>query len=153
MTYLKEYATNIVIISVLATIFEIIIPEGKNKKAASVVIGLVVMLTVMEPIAHITEITQNHNFPTFTIEESYKNYDKSLVSDVFEENLATAIKEKVSEKFEKDIDCKVSTARNEHGEITEIESVEISSSDDAVISFIKTEFSLSEITVKGDANG
>ena len=131
----------------------IIINEGKNKKIASVVIGLVVMLTVMKPIAHITEITQNHNFPTFTIEESYKNYDKNMVSDVFEENLATAIKEKVSEKFEKDINCKVSTARNENGEITKIESVEISSSDDDIINFIKTEFALSEITSKGDTNG
>ena len=67
MNYLKEYASNIVIISVLSTVFEIIIPEGKNKKIASVVIGLVVMLTIMEPLKHITTSNFSKNLPSFEI--------------------------------------------------------------------------------------
>lgn len=150
MNYLKEYAANIVIISVLSTIFEIIIPEGKNKKTAGIIIGLVVMLTIMEPLKYITDITGSQNFPTFKIEDIYEGYDKNLVSEVFEENLSTAIKEKVRESLGKDIECKVTTEKNADGEITQIKSVEIYPLDDQIIHFIKTEFSLSESIVKGD---
>ena len=152
MNYLKEYATNIVIISVLSTIFEIIIPEGKNKKTASVVIGLVVMLTIMSPLKYITEITGSNPFPKFEVEKSYEGYDKDLIADVFEENLALAIKEKVNENLNKDIECEVTATKNEAGDIKQIESVHIKPSDDEIITFIKTEFSLDESIIKGDIN-
>lgn len=152
MEYLKEYASNIVIISVLSTIFEIIIPEGKNKKTAGVVIGLVVMLTVMDPLKHIIQIKSGNLFPAFEIEESDTDYEKNLVADVFEENLAITIEEKTKETLQRDITCKVITSRNDVGEITEIESVNINPFDDETANFIEKEFGFHEGLVKGEKN-
>lgn len=150
MNFLKEYARNIVVISVLATIFEIIVPEGKNKKITVLAIGLVVMLTVMSPIEKITKFKQDITFPSFDIEESFPSYEKNIVADVFEENLANSICEKTAENLNKNISCTVKTSRNEEGEITEIESVLISPYDEETAHFIEKEFSLDFSIIKGD---
>ena len=152
MNYLKEYASNIVIISVLSTIFEIIIPEGKNKKVATIVIGLVVMLTVMEPLKHITALNNNIDFPTFEIEESFEGYEENLVADVFEENLAKTIKDKVRETLRKNIFCSVSVTKNETGEAMYIECVTISPYDDETATFIENEFGIEQSLIEGEKN-
>ena len=152
MEYLKEYASNIVVVSILSTIFEIILPEGKNKKIVCVVIGLVVMLAIMSPLNYITQITGSSFFPIFEVDESFPTYEKNLVADVFENNLATAIKEKTKESLKKDISCEVLTSRNDAGEITEIESVKIIPFDDEVALFIETEFGLDARIIKGEDN-
>ena len=150
MEYLKEYASNIVIISVLSTIFEIVIPEGKNKKVATIVIGLVVMLTVMEPLKYITTLNRDIDFPTFEIEESFEDYEENLVADVFEENLAQSIKDKVRDSLNKNILCDVSVLRNEAGEIIDIESVIISPYDDETALFIESEFAIEYSLIEGE---
>jgi len=150
MEYLKEYASNIVIISVLSTIFEIIIPEGKNKKVAGVVIGLVVMLTVMDPLKFITKLNKAPDFPSFEIEASFQGYEENLIADVFEENLALAIEDKVKENLNKNISCSVSVLRNDAGEIMKIESITISPYDDKTATFIQNEFAFEQELIKGE---
>lgn len=152
MSFLKEYAQNIVIISILATIFEIIIPEGKNKKVAGITIGLVVMLTVMNPLKSLAQLNIYSKFPSFKVEENFSSYEKNIIADVFEENLATSIIEKTEEKLGKKISCRVITLRNESGEITEIESIYITPYDEETSYFIENEFSFDSSIIKGENN-
>ncbi|MBE7028102.1 MAG: hypothetical protein E7407_03600 [Ruminococcaceae bacterium] len=152
MNFLKEYAHNIVVISVLSTIFEIIIPEGKNKKVTVLAVGLVVMLTVMSPLEKITKFKHDITFPSFSINESFPSYEKNIVADVFEENLSNSISEKTAQNLNKSISCTVKTSRNEEGEITEIKSVFISPYDEETAYFIEKEFSLDFNIIKGDNN-
>ena len=152
MSFLKEYAQNIVIISILATIFEIIIPEGKNKKVATVAIGLVVMLTVMTPLKSIAHLNINNKLPSFKVDESFTHYEKNIVADVFEENLAASIAEITAENLNKNISCKITTLRNDSGEITEIQSVIITPYEEETAHFIEKEFSFDFNIIKGDSN-
>lgn len=152
MIFLKEYAKNIVIISILATIFEILIPEGKHKKVACVSIGLIVMLTVMEPLEAIANLKNRDVFLTFAIEESFPSYEKNIIADVFEENLANAIKEKVHETFNKNISCAVATSRGPDGIITEINSINILPYDEETAHFIAKEFGFDFTVIRGDKN-
>ena len=152
MVFLKEYAKNIVIISILATIFEIMIPEGKHKKVACISVGLVVMLTVMAPLEAIANLKNKDIFPKFSIEESFPSYEKNIIADVFEENLSCAIKEKVANALNKNILCKVTTSRDQDGVITAIERIEISPYDEKTAHFIANEFSFAFSDIKGDKN-
>lgn len=151
MEYLKEYATNIIIISILATIFDILAPDGKSKKYVTTVLGLIVMLCVMRPFKAITDVKKNFfDIPTFEMEETYSFSPKNLIADKFEENLAAEIKRKVKEKTDSDIDCTVTTERNETGEITGIESVEIKPYNETDADYISSEFGVDKNIVKGD---
>ena len=152
MLFLKEYAKNIVIISILATVFEILIPEGKHKKVACISIGLAVMLTVMAPLEAIANFKNKDVFPKFSIEESFPSYEKNIIADVFEENLSGAIIEKVENSLNKNISCKVTTARDADGAITAIESIVISPFDEETAHFIAKEFSFAFLDIKGDKN-
>lgn len=153
MEYLKEYASNIIIISILTTIFEIITPDGKNKKYITTVLGLVVMLTVMRPITMIANIKGNFfNIPSFEIEESATSYGTNFIADKFEENLAFKISQKVSENLKSKVDCTVKTARNENGEITEIESIEIIPYSETTADYIVREFGIDKNILKGENN-
>ncbi len=152
MSFLKEYAQNIVIISVLATIFETLIPTGKNKKVAEITIGLIVMLTIMSPLKKITQLKNVGTFPTFEVEESFPSYEKNIIADVFEENLANSISEKTFQNFGRSISCDVITSRNEEGIITEIEKIFISPYDEETAHFIEKEFSFDFSIIKGDNN-
>lgn len=151
MEYLKEYASNIIIISILATIFDILAPDGKSKKYVTMVLGLIVMLCVMQPFKAITDVKKNFfNIPTFEMEETDSKAPKNLVADKFEENLALEIIRKVKEKQNSDIDCSITTERNENGEITGIKKVEITPYSETDADYISSEFGIDKNILKGD---
>ena len=153
MEYLKEYASNIIIISILATIFDILAPDGKSKKYITMVLGLIVMLCVMHPFKAATDIKKNFfNIPTFEIEEIVSLTPKNLIADKFEENLALEIIRKVKEKKNNDINCIVTTERNENGEITGIKKVEITPYNEADADYISSEFGIDKNILKGDSH-
>ncbi len=153
MDYLKEYAGNIIIISVLSTVFQIIIPDGKQKKYVTVVIGLIVMLVVMEPLGMIAAIKDNFfEVPRFEFETSNESLEKSLVADRFEINLADKIIEKVRLDTGAEISCQIKTERNEKGEIMNFEKVEISPYKKETAKYIGDEFGIDESVIEGEEN-
>ena len=153
MEYLKEYASNIIIISMLSTVFQILLPEGKQKKYVTLVIGLVVMLVVMKPLEVITDLKDNFiEIPSFEIEIQNDNLEMDLVADKFEKDMAVTIKEKVKEDTGENIDCLVKTERNEEGQITEIDEVKIMPYADNLVNYISEEFGIAESAIKGENN-
>ncbi|MBR2499520.1 MAG: stage III sporulation protein AF [Clostridia bacterium] len=153
MEYLKEYASNIIIISMLSTVFQILLPDGKQKKYVILIIGLVVMLVVMKPLEMITEIKNNFfEMPHFEIETQSDYLEKNLVADRFEEDLALTIKEKVKENMGENIDCFVEVGRNEEGQITEIEKVDIRPYSENLVNYICEEFGIAGSVIKGEKN-
>lgn len=153
MEYLKEYASNIIIISMLSTVFQILLPDGKQKKYVTLIIGLVVMLVVMKPLEMITEIKNNFfEMPHFEIETQSDYLEKNLVADRFEKDLALTIKEKVKENMGENIDCFVEVGRNEEGQITEIEKVDIRPYSENLVNYICEEFGIAGSVIKGEKN-
>ncbi|MBR6646708.1 MAG: stage III sporulation protein AF [Clostridia bacterium] len=153
MEYLKEYASNIIIISMLSTVFQILLPDGKQKKYVILIIGLVVMLVVMKPLEMITEIKNNFfEMPHFEIETQSDYLEKNLVADRFEKDLALTIKEKVKENMGENIDCFVEVGRNEEGQITEIEKVDIRPYSENLVNYICEEFGIAGSVIKGEKN-
>lgn len=51
MTALREYIVNILTVSLLAAVFDILLPEGNIKKYANAIIGLSVAAVIVMPIA------------------------------------------------------------------------------------------------------
>lgn len=153
MEYLKEYAQNIVIISVIATVFEMMMPEGKNKKYIAVVVGLLVMLVIMQPIEKITNIRKNFSFvPEFEFEMPREFSKETLVADRFERELAATIKGKTKADLNIDIECNVRVKRTSDGIIEEIEKVEISKGSAEIMQYIEKEFGIERAKINGRQN-
>lgn len=109
MEWISSWAGQIIVAVVIATLFEMILPEGKNKKYIKMVIGLYVVFTIISPIvskasqSDWNEITQKYqeyfNVPetdsqTATMEAQY---DKNIQT-AYEQGMKQDMKERLKEK-------------------------------------------------------
>ena len=147
MEFLKEYAQNIIIVSVLSIVFETIIPEGTYKKYIKVVIGLIVMLAVMQPIRLIAEVRGDFlSLPHFEMSDEYSSFNASdVLAEQFENDLAEKIVQRVREIRNEEIECVVTAGRSDEGDITHIESIKINPYKSETAEFIKKEFGADEV--------
>ena len=57
ITFLRTWANQIIVALIVATIFEMILPDGNNKKYIKMIIGLYVLFTITQPL--VAKITGN----------------------------------------------------------------------------------------------
>lgn len=128
--FIKNWAEGIVIAVIIATILEMLLPDNKNKKYISTVIGIYILFAIISPI--ISKFTgQSINL------KDYANKDTSLstsntmnniallesssnVEDVYIKTLKSDITDKLKSKgyFVSFIDLKVNTSsKSNYGEI------------------------------------
>ena len=106
--FINSWAQGIILAVIIATIIEIIIPEGNNKKYVKTVIGLYILFIIIYPL--ITKISNNKfNFDSIIAKTSKEvsMYDSKVANSIetntyientYKNNLKEKIKEKIEEK-------------------------------------------------------
>lgn len=126
---INSWAQKIIIVIIICTIIEMILPEGKNKKYIKTVIGIYVVFTIISPIItnlnndqidlnKYLKIDNNISIETSTVIDT-----NSYIEEVYKEKLKTDIKSKIEEMgyCANKIDLKIVTENEEkYGEILEI---------------------------------
>ena len=106
ITFLKTWTNQIIVAIIIATIFEMILPNGNNKKYIKMVIGLYVLFTIIQPI--ITKVTGKG---LDILEFNYEKYfDEEIVetsTEDFEYNNSKLIEQAYIDNIENDIKLKI----------------------------------------------
>ena len=104
--FIKTWANQIIVAVIIATIIEMLLPNGNNKKYIKMVIGLYVLFTIIQPITK--SITGK------SLEVSNFNYEKYFSKDIskeysqdFEENNSKLIKQAYINSIQEDIKKKL----------------------------------------------
>lgn len=106
INFITTWAQGIIVSVIIATIIEMILPEGNNSKYIKTVIGVFVLFTIVSPIANkITGKNNNINLNSYvetsadeTIATSANIDNNKLIRQMYEENLKIDIKTKISQK-------------------------------------------------------
>lgn len=106
--WLSNWAQVIIISVIIATIIEMILPEGSSKKYIKVVIGIYILFTIISPIIskfkgkeiavsnilvleeYMNEINKNENIQNLLQSNNYEN-----IKEIYVENLKSDIKTKL----------------------------------------------------------
>ncbi|SHI92770.1 stage III sporulation protein AF [Lutispora thermophila] len=59
MEFIRNWIINIVIVIIFLTITDIVLPEGSVKKYIKVIIGTFVLLTIIQPLINISDVSSN----------------------------------------------------------------------------------------------
>ena len=144
MESLREYALNIVAVSIVAIVFENIMPEQKYKKYVSSIIGIIVMMSILKPISTFSDFRGKMlSLPQFKYSYDYLE-NENFVLKQFESDLSKKIEIDVSEKFNKNIAVSITAKADESGNVTAIESVGIVGGDDEVSKYISENYGISD---------
>lgn len=103
VNWLNTWAQRIIIVVIICTIIEMILPEGKNKKYIKIVMGIYVVFTIISPI--IAKINNKEkidlekyldvNVSNETIETSATVDTNKYIEEVYKEKLKEDVKEKL----------------------------------------------------------
>lgn len=130
IAFIKDWAEGIVVAVIIATILEILLPDNKNKKYISTVIGIYILFTIISPI--ISKVTgQSINLKEFTNKDTSLSTSSTMnniallenssnVEDVYIKTLKSDITDKLKSKgYSADyIDLKISmSSKDNYGEI------------------------------------
>lgn len=112
ISWLNSWAQGIIVAVVIATIIELILPEGSCKKYVKVVIGIYILFTIIAPVIgkvskkdidindilntqkYEQEISKNNN----DIYKKFKSNNSRTIKDIYVSNLETDIKSKLKDK-------------------------------------------------------
>lgn len=112
VAFFSSWAQGIIVAVIVATIIEMLLPNGSSKKYVKVVIGIYIMFSIIAPVVNkfanqninANEIFNAGNYEQ-KMEESNNNILKKIeannnrtVKDIYLENLETDIKAKLKEK-------------------------------------------------------
>ncbi|WP_161567207.1 stage III sporulation protein AF [Acidilutibacter cellobiosedens] len=105
ISFLKDWAVNIVILFILISFLEIILPSGNMKRFLDMVIGILVIIAIMNPIIKLLnknkDIDVDKSLLTSSVETmniSYKENDDLLAAQ--KEQVITAYKNKLKREIE-----------------------------------------------------
>ena len=105
ISFLKDWAVNIVILFILISFLEIILPSGNMKRFLDMVIGILVIIAIMSPIIKLLnknkDIDIDKSLLTSSVETmniSYKENDDLLAAQ--KEQVITAYKNKLKREIE-----------------------------------------------------
>ena len=107
INWLRSWSNQVIVAVIIATIIEMILPEGNNKKYIKMIIGLYVLFTIIQPV--ITKLTGNEiNLNDF----NYKKYLKDTVqvsssTEQFEDTNSKLIKQTYIDSIKRDIQQKI----------------------------------------------
>lgn len=136
IAFLKSWANQIIVAVIIATIFEMLLPNGNNKKYIKMIIGLYVLFTVIQPI--ITKVTGNNieisdfNYKKYfdedTVEASSKDFEDNnskLIEQAYIDNIKNDIKTKINQKGYEVISCSVNIMNSKKDEYGAIENINL----------------------------
>ena len=120
--FLNTWSQRIIVVVVICTIIEMILPEGRNKNYIKTVAGIYVVFTIVGPIISKINIKENLNlekylkFPNSNVIETNVNIDNNkYIEEVYKEKLKTDLKAKINALgyTVESIDIKIETEKEE----------------------------------------
>lgn len=107
--FISSWAEQIIIAVIIATIIEMIIPKGNNKKYIKVVIGVYILFTIVAPIIQKIsgkDIKLDMNYEQYfsnakeyeTMSNAISNTNDKNIEEIYIQNLKNDIKTRVKEK-------------------------------------------------------
>lgn len=133
LEWLKIWANQLIVAIIIAVIFELIIPNGKNKKYIKMVINLYVLFVLINPIISKFNGDSNIDLSEF----NYKNYltsensikasaninSEDIIKNTFKKKVKEDIKNKLSSKGYNVISISIDINNNdsEYGQINSIQ--------------------------------
>lgn len=106
--FLSSWAQGIIVAVIIATLIEMILPNGSSKKYVKVVIGMYILFTIVSPI--IKKVgSKDINLNTIDIEKYEQQIAKSdnTISRKFEDNNTRSIKDIYVSNLKADISAKL----------------------------------------------
>lgn len=128
--FINTWAQRIIIVIVICTIIEMILPEGKNKKYVKTVAGIYVVFTIIGPIISKINLKEKIDLEKYiripsdnTIETSVNLDNSKYVEEVYKEKLSLDLKEKIKELgYEvKSINIEIETKEEIYGTIKSLD--------------------------------
>lgn len=102
VSWFSSWAQGIVIAVIIATILEMILPEGNNKKYVKMIIGVYILYVVVSPV--ITKFTNKEISLDTSVYEKYFDSEKySVSSNIVEQNNEDNIKSMYISSIKSDI--------------------------------------------------
>ena len=109
ISFLKIWSNQIIVAVIVATILEMLLPKGNNKKFVKMVIGLYVLIAIIEPvfskISGKTIDINDFNYQKYwkddsitTTSQNFENQNKELIQKSYQENIKTDIQNKLKQK-------------------------------------------------------
>lgn len=146
MTFIRNYAVSIILVSVLSLLFESIVPKGKEQKYISTAIGLLMMLVILNPLTKLPHYAETFALPRLTIDDSALSSQnaKPLVARQFERKLALTICEDVYQTFGQTVSLRVYCDVNDGGQITSVASVHLTPFSAEIATYIAQKYGFSE---------
>ena len=106
--FINSWAQGIILAVIIATIIEIILPEGNNKKYVKTVIGIYILFTIVYPLlTKISDKNINLNSLINSTTKEMSKYDNnnlitietnSYIENAYKEKIEEDIKQKIEEK-------------------------------------------------------
>ncbi len=147
MSFLSEYAGGIITVSVLAILLENLLPGGHYKKYISMVIGLLVMLVIIRPLAELPHYKDTFAVPMLHIKETDFVEAKPYVAEVFEQKLARSVMETVRKELGIAVACRVCCDVNADGAITAVRHVYIEPCSRETVVFVSEKYGIEEAQI------
>ena len=128
--FINGWAKQIIICLMIVIIFELIIPEGKNKKYIKMVMGLFILYSIISPF--FGDKINNIRFNEIVIETSQENFNNistdKVVANIYEDKIKTNISETLSQNGynSKKINLKINYEEGENYGMIEYIEIKIS---------------------------
>ena len=130
MKWLSSWTNTVVVSVIIATLIEMILPEGKNKKYIKTVVGIFVLFSIIAPV--ISQITSGSiDFDSILASSTayeYKEYNKTIDTDssilkTYKNKLEEEIIGKIENKGYKvnNINLEIDSSEERYGNINKIE--------------------------------
>lgn len=113
MSFIYEWVTNIILIILLATILELLLPSSAFQKYVKVVIGLLLIIAILNPLIKLFSVDLNHQLASFGLDGA--EFEQSEMKNLIEnkkseiqasqdayilEQMAVQLRQKVEGKLE-----------------------------------------------------
>ena len=137
ITFLKNWTNQIIVAVIIATIFEMLLPNGNNKKYVKMIIGLYVLFTIIQPIItkvtgytiDISDFNCKKYFDEDVLETSLQDFEDNnskLIEQAYIDNIKNDIKTKIKQKGYVVISCRVNIINSENqGKYGKIENINL----------------------------
>lgn len=132
MKSINSWASGVIVAVIVATILEMLLPEGNNKKYIKIIIGIYVLFTIMSPVVEKVleeDINVESIFASATAYEyssQQENIDSNkIILNTYVTNLKKDIEEKIlSQGYKADeIELKVGDKESNYGKIETIKMI------------------------------
>lgn len=135
--FINEWIRNLVILLIIISIVDIVMPKGKMKRYVDFVVGLLIIFTIINPFISLNNLGQS-------LEQNVSEFD---YSDFYDESLLAAQEHQVKSVYLKNLNSEIKKMIEEETEYS-VETINISTTRDEESIFI-----IDEVFIYLNSNG